>query len=56
MSADAVPIGSWRFWMAMIGLYVTAVVNSVCAMLDSVSLSKIWVPAICRGDEHKVIA
>jgi iron-regulated transporter 1 len=54
MSVDAVPVGNWRFWMAMIGLYITAAVNSLCAMLDSVSLSKIWVPAICREDERKL--
>lgn len=53
-SADAVPIESWRFWVPMLCLYVTAMLNSLAALLDSVSLAKIWVPAVCAGNDERL--
>jgi hypothetical protein len=53
-SPTSVPYTEWRFWALMIGLYVAASVNSVCALLDSVSISKVWVPFICEKDDSEL--
>jgi iron-regulated transporter 1 len=50
-SADAVPYDKWTFWVPMLCLYLVAALNSVAALADSVSIKKIWVPAICHGNE-----
>lgn len=50
-SAESVPYDKWTFWLPMICLYVVAAFNSIAALADSVSIKKIWVPAICSGND-----
>jgi iron-regulated transporter 1 len=50
-SENAVPYDKWTFWLPMICLYAVAALNSVAALADSVCIKKVWVPAICNGND-----
>jgi len=53
-SEGAVPVQKPKFWVTMNLLYFTAGINSVSFLADSVSLKKIWVPAICGANSKSL--
>ena len=55
-SPTSIPSGRWTFWALMSGIIVVTAVNSAALLARTVSLQKVWVPAVCDHDSTELIS